>query len=91
MVGFVLSVQIGAVQIHSRLLSIFYCIFRLIIRNRLPCVKGAVERSETEGLSFATFTFKVVFSLLQLQYLRVCFANPPPFTQGRLFTLKLSA
>ena len=52
---------------------------------------GAVERSETEGLSFSTFAFEDVFILPQLQSLRVCYANPPPFTQGRLFSLKLFA
>ena len=44
--------------------------------QRLPCVRGAGSRSETEGL------YVIVVRCCQVQSLRPF--GPPPFTQGRL-------
>jgi len=55
--------------------------------KRPPCVKGAVERSEAEGL-FAAYCFYMTQNICYFsQSLRVCFANSPPFTQGRLLNI----
>ena len=46
--------------------------------NRPPCLKGAVERSETGGYWLSRNI---------IESLRLRFAQPPPFRQGRLFLL----